>query len=262
MNGTKTLIELISSLQIGPPAVAGNLALLPLLASCSVETSAHNRYLVYQQALDMGLISIKEVSEAGVVGTLRVANRSNGPVLLVEGEVLLGMKQTRVLNLTILVPAKTVMEVPVSCVESGRWRAMSDESTGTSPVNLAPSIRAAKTVTVAQSMRNARSFASDQDAVWAGVDRVLDRHGANAPSRSYADLATESGMHLTNIASSIEPATGQVGVIACINGRESCADVLETPDVLASLWSGLVASYQAEGLMSESMLSKPLGCSG
>ena len=71
---------------------------------------------------------------------------------------------------------------------------------GKAPVNLAPSVRAAKTVTVARSMRHAGSFASDQGAVSAGVDRVLDGHCGNAPSRSYADLASGNVWHLTNIA--------------------------------------------------------------
>jgi hypothetical protein len=217
------------------------------------------RYVVYQQAQDMGLISIEEVSEAGSVGTLRVVNRAGEPVLLVEGEVLLGMKQTRVLNLTILVPATAVLEVPVSCVEAGRWRAVSEQSIGKAAVNLAPSVRAAKTVTVARSMRSSRSFASDQGAVWAGVDRVLDRHGAHAPSRSYADLAESNTVHLTAIASSVEPAPGQLGVIACVGGRVACVDIFETPEVLGSLWSGLVASYQAEALTADNVGSKPLG---
>src|SRR5438270_8694152 len=112
----------------------------------------------------MGLIAIEEVSEAVAVGTLRVVNRAAESVLLVESEVLLGMKQTRVLNLTILVPATAELEVPVSCVEAGRWRGVSEESTGKAAVNLAPSVRAAKTVTVARSMRSSRSFDSDQGA--------------------------------------------------------------------------------------------------
>src|ERR1035441_6263458 len=37
-----------------------------------------------------------------------------------------GSKQNRALNLTILVPAKQVIVIPVSCVEPGRWHAESD----------------------------------------------------------------------------------------------------------------------------------------
>src|SRR5438105_10845798 len=231
MTDSQTVMDLVLTLEIGPPATAGNLALLPLLANKPAATAELSRYLLYQQAQEMGLISIEEVSEAGSVGTLRVVNRAAQPVLLVEGEVLLGMKQTRVLNLTILVPATAVLEVPVSCVESGRWHAVSGEATGKAAVNLAPSVRAAKTVTVARSMRSTRTFASDQGAVWAGVDRVLDGHGAHAPSRSYADLASGNISHLTSFASSVEPAPGQVGVIACVGGQVSCVDLLEAPTV-------------------------------
>jgi hypothetical protein len=259
MNDAQTLTELVETLGIGTAAVAGNLALIPLLANHQSTSAGPPRYLLYQQAQDMGLISIEEVGESGSVGALRVANRADRPVLLVEGEVLLGMKQTRVLNLTILVPAHAILEVPVSCVESGRWHAVSGEATGKAAVNLAPSVRAAKTVTVARSMRSGRTFASDQGAVWAGVDRVLDRHGAHAPSRSYADLADGNAMHMGGIASSVEPAPGQVGVVACVAGRVACVDVFEAPEVLASLWSGLVGSYQAEALIAEGATSKPLG---
>jgi len=255
MNDQQTLIDLVTTLEIGPGAVAGNLALLPLIADRHPAADPP-RYFLYQQAQDAGLISIEEVSEAGSVGMLRVANRADRPVLLVEGEVLLGMKQTRVLNLTILVPATSVLNVPVSCVESGRWHSISVEATGKAAVNLAPSVRAAKTVTVARSMRSARSFASDQGAVWAGVDRILDRHGTDAPSRSYADLAARDSHVLTDLATTVEPEPGQVGVIACVAGRVACADIFEAPEVLASMWTGLIASYQAEAAMSD---TKALG---
>jgi hypothetical protein len=254
MNDQQTLIDLVTTLEIGQAAVAGNLALLQLVAARH-PVSDPPHYFLYQKAQDTGLITIEEVSEAGSVGMLRVANRADRPVLLVEGEVLLGMKQTRVLNLTILVPATSVLNVPVSCVESGRWHSVSAEATGKAAVNLAPSVRAAKTVTVARSMRNARSFASDQNAVWAGVDRILDGHGADAPSRSYADIAGRGSRPLAGLAATIEPGPGQVGVIACVAGRVACADIFEAPEVLASMWTGLVASYQAEAATSD---TKPL----
>ena len=95
MNDAQTLIDLISTVEIGSASMAGNLALIPLLASSKASAADPPNYLLYQQAQDMGLISIEEVSEAGAVGELRVVNRADRPILLVEGEVLLGMKQTR-----------------------------------------------------------------------------------------------------------------------------------------------------------------------
>jgi len=259
MNDTQTLTDLIETLEIGAPATAGSLALIPLLRRGSATLGEPPGYLLYERAHDMSLISIEEVDKAGTVSELRVTNRANTPVLLVEGEVLLGMKQTRVLNLTVLVPAQTTLTVPVSCVEAGRWRATSAEAVGKSDLHLVPSVRAAKTVTVARSMRRARTFDSDQGAVWAGVDRVLDRHGSHAPSRSYADLAGQDTSRFTHVARSVEPEPGQVGVIACVGGKVVCVDAFEAPQVLAALWEGLVSSYQAEAMVADSKPAKPDG---
>ena len=119
MNDQQALIDLVTTIEIGQAAVAGNLALLPLIAGRhSAADPPH--YFHYQQAQEAGLVSIEEVSDAGSVGTLRVANRADRPVLLVEGEVLLGMRQTRVLNLTILVPVQTTS--PCRCRAGGTVR--------------------------------------------------------------------------------------------------------------------------------------------
>ncbi len=54
---------------------------------------------------------------------LRFVNHCERPVLLLDGEELVGAKQNRILNLTVLVPAHQTIVIPVSCVEAGRWRA-------------------------------------------------------------------------------------------------------------------------------------------
>ena len=42
-------------------------------------------------------------------------------MLVVEGEHFLGNKQNRAINVTVLVPALADLEIPVSCLEQGRW---------------------------------------------------------------------------------------------------------------------------------------------
>ena len=68
------------------------------------------------------IAGLEEVSEGGSVPQLLVENRGNNRVLFLEGEELVGAKQNRILNTSILVPAKSKIKVPVSCVEQGRWR--------------------------------------------------------------------------------------------------------------------------------------------
>ena len=251
MNVEQPVAALVSSLEIGHPALAGNLALFPLLLKTPASTAWAAPYLLYEHAQAMGMVSIEEQGEGGVVSELVVHNVAGQPVLLVEGEVLLGMKQTRVLNITVLVPAASRLVVPVSCVEAGRWQSVSVQATGKAAVNLAPSVRAAKTVTVARSVRSARSFASDQHAVWQNVDRLLNAHDMPAPSRSYAAMAAEGAPRLTELARSVRPVAGQVGVLACVGREVACVDVFEAPTILAGMWSGLVASYQADALIAD-----------
>jgi len=248
MNPNRALVERMSTLEVGPAARPGHLMLFPLLdrREGREESSADLQYLLYQQAHRTGLVIIEEIDESGIVGALRVTNQAASAVLLLEGEVLLGMKQTRVLNVSVLVPHQTRLDVPVSCVEAGRWRSVSQRAIGRAGINLAPSVRRAKSASVGRSMRRRLSFASDQGAVWQEVDRVLDAHQVATPTRSYAEIANRRPPKVVNVADRVRPAPNQVGVVACLGSRPVCADVFETPEVLAVVWEGLVASYAAD----------------
>jgi hypothetical protein len=72
------------------------------------------------------------VSEGGDVPTLRLTSAADRPVLLLDGEELIGAKQNRVLNTTVLVAAHSRLTIPVSCVEQGRW-AYKSARTGAPP---------------------------------------------------------------------------------------------------------------------------------
>src|SRR5690606_1658034 len=69
----------------------------------------------------VGGAEVTGVSEAGAVPHLRLLNRGAGQVFLLDGEELAGAKQNRILNLSLLVPGGTALDIPVSCVEQGRW---------------------------------------------------------------------------------------------------------------------------------------------
>jgi len=58
-------------------------------------------YLMLDEALAAGLASVTEVSVDGSVPELRLQNLAPSPVLILNGEELLGAKQNRVVNLTI-----------------------------------------------------------------------------------------------------------------------------------------------------------------
>jgi hypothetical protein len=78
-------------------------------------------YMLLDEALGAGLVEVTEVDNQGAVPNLKVHNKSPKMVLILDGEELVGAKQNRIVNTTILVAGNATVVIPVSCVEQGRW---------------------------------------------------------------------------------------------------------------------------------------------
>src|SRR3954469_12218384 len=102
-------------LRIGTPDVCGPLAVFPLFGP-----EPNLGYVAFAQAVSAGA-SVKELDAHASVNDLLVLNPTPMPVLLYEGEEVLGAQQNRTFDVSVLVPAGAQLRVPVSCVERGRW---------------------------------------------------------------------------------------------------------------------------------------------
>src|SRR5579859_1744896 len=111
------LAAFLNGVSIGTPQTYENMTVYPLMAK-----NGHMRaYQTLDEAMAAKSFEISEVNEGGSVPTLMVHNHGELPVLLVIGEELIGAKQNRVLNTSLLVAAHSDLKIPVSCVERGRW---------------------------------------------------------------------------------------------------------------------------------------------
>ena len=110
----KMLVQTRESIQIGEAITYENLCIFPLLSE-----DTQPDYLSMKTALEKQQMEILEISEAGAVPNLKVINRSDLPVLIIDGEEVAGAKQNRIVNTSILVPAQATMLIPVSCTEQG-----------------------------------------------------------------------------------------------------------------------------------------------
>ena len=89
----------LGNILAGEPVRHGALTVIPLLAPMLADAE----WLTLAEAGDR--VQITEVNEAGSVPTLKVANMADRPLLLLDGEELVGAKQNRILNTTVLVAA-------------------------------------------------------------------------------------------------------------------------------------------------------------
>ncbi len=240
-------------LRVGRPMHAGALSLFPLY-----HAAPSSSYLLYTDVGPAGGVQVAEVDEAGSVPDLSVTNHLATPVLLVEGEILVGLKQNRVLTTSVLIPAHATTLIPVACVEAGRWR-RSGAAVHRDDYLLSPRVRAGKNRSVQQSLRVAASHRADQGAVWAGVDETLMAHGLRSDTFAYSELHRGRGQDIGALVAGLRPRRGQRGVVAAVAGEVVCLDLFDRGRTLRHLWPSLVGSYAGDALLDLGRDLRPLG---
>jgi hypothetical protein len=233
----------LGTLTVGDPLAGAGITLWPLLGP-NARTPGYD---LARDAFANGTLRVNEISETGAVPTLRVANDGPRPVLLVDGEQLIGAKQNRVLNVTVFIPAGVVIDVPVSCVEAGRWhyrqRAFTDDDYLMNVQGRALNMR-----NVSDTLRRGRSRAGSQRAVW---DHIAERAaclGAESPTGAMRDTFDRHRDHLDKAVLALRPLPRQVGALFAVHGRFTGLELFDSPATLAAMFPKLVRSYALDAL--------------
>jgi hypothetical protein len=178
---------------------------------------------------------------------LFLKNDGRKPVLLLDGEELVGAKQNRVLNLTILVAAATKLAIPVSCVEAGRWRHVSRGFQASPRAQFAEG-RAAKMRDVTASLRESGTRRSNQGDVW---DRIADkaaRLGAESDTGAMAAMFEQAQAPIDKFVEAFPPHPRQAGALFAINGRIVGLELFDAPATWRKLAPKLVRSYAVDAI--------------
>ncbi len=218
--------ELLGTLTIGPPTHHHNLTFFPLLWPETHEPS----YTLLSTAIEAGEAVVEEVHESGSVPNLAVTNKAKRPLLLPEGEILMGAKQNRVINVTVLVAAGVKFALPVSCVEAGRWRYKSRhfESKFCAP----PSLRNKKLRAVHRNRSAGGTAASDQGEVWDEVQACLDSVAAPSETASLTDAFAAAEETLKEHCKRLVLPEGAAGVLVGRHDRIIGMDLFDSPTTL------------------------------
>ncbi len=234
----------------GPPLTRGALALVPLLRpALAAPAAAPPGYLAGPDAFRAGAVRLAERGDGAVVPELEVRVVGPQPVLLIEGEAILGAQQNRVLNVSVLLAAEAEHLVPVSCVEAGRWGHA--EAARRSSRHSPSALRRVKTRSVAEEVRRSGTRRSDQGAVWDEVDQLIEVHQAPSASAALEDVYASVAPRLDEALVGIDPVADQVGVVAMAAGRVVALDLFDDPATLRAYWDQLVSGYALDALVAE-----------
>ena len=238
-----TFETFMSSLSIGSPESVGVLTVYPLVHASPPDPF----YDTLSDAVRGGTLHISEVSETGHVPELRVVNDGARPVLILDGEELIGAKQNRIVNLTVLVPALTTLTLPVTCVEAGRWRHISQEFAPADRAFFATG-RRNKLGQVTRSMLTRNLPMADQLAVWSEIEHKSARLGARSATSAAAAMYEQRADLLNRMIASIRPAQQQVGAVFAIRGTIAGLDVFDSPRTWGLTMPTLLRSYGLDAL--------------
>jgi hypothetical protein len=239
-----TINDLIAVVTVGAPARHRSLSVYPLGSGGNRATVA---YLVLDDALATGRFRITEVSENGAVPRLLAINDNSSQVFLLDGEELVGAKQNRVLNLSIMLAPKSKTEIPVSCVEAGRWRAESGSFRTEQRVQFARG-RAQKMEQVSLSLCLNGEALSDQSAVWDEISAKSARMNVESPTGAMAALFESRRDDFRDYLDAIQTFDRQIGAAYAIGETLLGIEVFDSDATFRKLAPKLLASYALDAM--------------
>jgi hypothetical protein len=176
-------------------------------------------------------------------------------VLILDGEELVGAKQNRVVNTTLLIAAAAVAVIPVSCVEQGRWSYDSPKFSSKQRL-MASTMRASKSVQIRHSLKRSGTFVSDQGAIWADIAQKADRMDAESPSMAMAAIYERQASNLKDYLAGFRCVERQVGAVFAVNGKVVGVECFGKSETFAKHFKKIVESYALDAVDGQRASSK------
>ena len=210
------MIALGNDIELLEPQVHENLAIIPLKTE-----RLYIDVLTLKKGLELGLAEVKEC-EHSQVNTLIVKNHAVTPLILIDGEEVVGGDQNRIVNATILIDASSEMKIPVSCTEQGRWGYIDEFKQSDYIANY--NTRRAKEYA-------SRSSASYQDVIWTSIKKLEFENSfashTSAMEESYENLKVDHN----KIVKEFKIIPEQNGVLIIVDGEIKGFELFLNPEI-------------------------------
>jgi hypothetical protein len=209
-------------------------------------------YISLDTAIDSSKLIIEEISSDGSVPELNVTNNCDFKVLILDGEELVGAKQNRVLNTTVLLNNNSVVRIPVSCVEQGRWEYKSKRFNKSNyMMHSKARMHKRKSVSMSANISEGKSFRSDQGKVWSEVHAFARQAKIDSSTLAMNDVYEGRKRDIEDYLNNIKIDGKINGLIAIINGDVVGIEYVSKPDEFTKILPKLVRSYAATAALAE-----------
>jgi len=181
--------------------------------------------------MKQGGLVISEANDSGIVNKLIALNTTEFFLLLTDADILVGAKQNRIINRSILLAPGTKTMLDVSCIERLRWQ-YTDKNFSSPPSSADHDLRKAKAASMSFRRKEAGEQVHDtQGTVWTHINRRLRDENIFEETESYHAMAN---FHLSQKADEFpecEPERGCNGLAVVADGKVQCIDIFGSEEV-------------------------------
>ena len=239
--------DLFPDIEVGEALKHSGLAVFPLYA----DSRGGVDYQVAAAALASGQVSVEEVDKAGQVPFLRVTNSGDTRVFFMEGEELVGGKQNRAVNTSVLAGSNSSIRIPVSCVEERRWHfggfnrdpGVPGEKMGSELNCFSPEVRKSLRESVSESLSRKQGHSSAQGELWEEIKKEQDDLMVRSSTRAMKDTYESYRARLEEFKASLKYPGEAVGMVGVVDGEVVSFDIFDRQSTCESFWERLVSSY-------------------
>ncbi len=173
------------------------------------------------------------------INEIVIDNKSDFPVLMLDGEEITGSLQNRIIAQSNLVEAKTSKDIPVICVEEGRWDGIGGFQTGYCSY---PRIR-----TILAKSRYKKM--DTQQTIWNEINRKLIVTSTKSATSSmhdiYDNLQEEVSRYIENFKSLNH---NTIGFIGTAGSRILSCDIFQNSNIYRKFENKLIRSYALDAI--------------
>jgi len=217
------------------------------------DTSIHPLGLIsIHEAFKNNEVEITEINNDGQVNKVILKNLSSKNILILDGDILEGAKQNRVINTSILVGAKQTVEIPVSCVERGRWNYSSDKFTQSDTI-ASKNIRFQKAEDIFKHRKHNEEsvFMACQSRVWEKVNEDLMCFNLESSTESHSELFDKKRDEFDSVTNNIKLNTEANGLAYFINGKLYGMELFNSKEIYKDYFEKILSSIAMDTRMNE-----------
>ncbi|HSS00712.1 MAG TPA: serine/threonine-protein kinase, partial [Kofleriaceae bacterium] len=234
----------LPEITVGAAARKGGVTVVPVFATTVLP---YTDYALVSDAVAAGKLEISELPRGPTVNALRARNRSRRRVLIIEGDHLIGARQNRMVTSSALIGGRRDVEIPVSCVEQGRWHGASSRFGSDASIG-SPRLRSVAKATVTRSLFATGRRAVDQSQIWSQIAEQQRSLRVSSATAAFSHTYAARAVDITEIAAALPYTPGAIGIALGVGTELVSIDLFDRPETCRSYWRRLVEGAALESL--------------